>query len=244
MASFLYHFFHNETNDRTERGLVQIPKNEDEWPKEWKVVDYKRYILFRPTALPIVESSLFSLLSKRRSRGKIFEGEITLKKLAHILRCGYGLQFPGSTGDRSENRTVPSAGKRYPLEIYPILFRDIDGCKAGIYHYGVREHMLEPVTFDIVNREKLKSYVYQEWLADAAGMICISAVFGRVTKKYGSRGYRYALLEAGHVAQNMILAGTENGCDMLPVGGANEVDFERHIGLTNSNERIVYTLFF
>lgn len=244
MGSFLYHFFHNETNDRTEKGLVQIPKNEDEWPEEWKTIDYKRYILFPRIALPTIESNLLTLLSKRRSRGSILENKIDLDSLSHMLRCGYGLQSFESTGERFENRTVPTAGKRYPLELYPILFRDINGCKAGIYHYGVREHALEPVTFDTISREDLKSYVYQEWLTETTGAICISAVFGRVTKKYGSRGYRYALLEAGHVAQNIALAGTEKGLDILPVGGANEVDFERHIGLMNSNERVVYILFF
>lgn len=244
MRSFLYHFFHNETNDRTEKGLVQIPKSEEEWPKEWKTIDYKRYILFHSIVLPNGRSNLFSLLSQRRSPAGIVKNEVSLDSLAQILKCGYGLQSSGIDGDRTEKRTVPSAGKRYPLELYPILFKDINGCKAGIYHYGVREHVLEPVTFDTISQNELASYVRQERLVEAVGMICISAVFGRMTKKYGSRGYRYVLLEAGHVAQNMILSGTENAINMVPVGGANEVDFERRIGLTNSNERIVYMLFF
>ncbi|TXH04398.1 MAG: SagB/ThcOx family dehydrogenase [Candidatus Moraniibacteriota bacterium] len=244
MGSFLYHFFHNETNDRTEKGLVQIPKSEEEWPQEWKTIDYKRYILFHSIALPDVRSNLFSLLSRRRSPVGILRNEVSLDGLAQILKCGYGLQYLGRSGEWTEKRTVPSAGKRYPLELYPILFKDVNGCKAGIYHYGVREHALEPVTFDAISQNELASYARQEWLSEAVGMICISAVFGRMTKKYGSRGYRYVLLEAGHVAQNMILSGTENGINMIPVGGANEVDFERRIGLTNSNERIVYMLFF
>lgn len=244
MGSFLYQFFHNETNDRTEKGLVQIPKSEEEWPKEWKTVDYKRYLLFRSIALPDVKNDFFSLLSQRRTPVGVIKNKVSLDRLAQILRCGYGLQSSGTAGERTEKRTVPSAGKRYPLELYPILFKDIDGCKAGIYHYGVREHVLEPVTFDAISRSELVSYTPQKWLLEATGMICISAVFGRMTKKYGSRGYRYVLLEAGHVAQNMILSGTENAISMVPVGGANEVDFERRIGLTNSNERIVYMLFF
>ena len=42
----------------------------------------------------------------------------------------------------------------------------------------------------------------------------------------------------------MALAGAENNLSIVPVGGINEVDFERRIGLTNSNERIIYAIFF
>ena len=155
MGSFLHHFFHNETNDSTERSSVQVPKNENDWPEEWRAIDYKQYVLFRPITLPTVESNFFSLLVRRRTSGNIIlENKVGLRDLAHILRCGYGLQYLNSDGERKENRTVPSAGKRYPLELYPVLFKDIDGCKAGIYHYGVREHVLEPVTFDTVTPEE------------------------------------------------------------------------------------------
>lgn len=245
MASFLYHFFHNETNDRSGKGVVQIPENEEEWPEEWKRVEYKRYPLFKPIPLPQTETALFALLSKRRSnRTAVLANRVSLPILSRILQSGYGLQASDPNEQAVERRTVPSAGKRYPLEVYLILFRDIEGCAKGIYHYGVRQHTLEPVVFDSPTRDELLSSVHQKWLADANGMICLSAVFGRTTGKYGSRGYRYILLEAGHAAQNMLLAGAENQVNLIPIGGANEADIEKKIGLNDSGERIVYTLFF
>ena len=75
-------------------------------------------------------------------------------------------------------------------------------------------------------------------------MICITSVFERVVEKYGSRGYRYMLLEAGHVAQNMLLAGTERGVNMIPIGACYEEPIEKKIGLISQNERLLYTLFF
>lgn len=244
MTSFLYQFFHNETNDRTEKGLVKIPENINDWPEEWKKVAYKQYALFKSIPLSRMETGLTSVLSKRRSdKEAVLTNQVTLPILAHILGCGYGLQGTLDV-ERQERRTVPSAGQRYPLEIYPILFRDIDGCAAGVYHYAVRGHMLEPVTLGGSGRDEILSDVHHEWLADTTGVICISAVFDRMTAKYGSRGYRYALLEAGHVAQNMLLAATEKEMSLIPVGGANETDFEQKIGLMDSNERIIYMLFF
>lgn len=246
MPSFLHHFFHNETNGNSEQGLAKIPKNIEDWPDEWKNIEYKKYHLFQPVPLPPTGTSLFNeLLAKRRSsEGYISENQMTLSALAHILYCGYGLQGISENENRTKNRTVPSAGQRYPLEIYPILFKSIDTCGVGVYHYGVKDHILEPIVLDTFSKEEIFSFAPFKWLMEANGMICISGVFNRAIDKYGSRGYRYILLEAGHVAQNMLLAATENQLNIVPVGGTNEETIEKRIGLTVSNERIVYTLFF
>ena len=41
--------------------------------------------------------------------------------------------------------------------------------------------------------------------AQAAGAILLSVNFDRTVAKYGNRGYRYCLLEVGHIAQNFCL---------------------------------------
>lgn len=245
MQSFLYNFFHNETNDRTENGFVRIPKDKNDWPKEWKKIAYKKYSLFRPIFLEQTESFFFKkILSQRRSStGYIIGNKVTFPILSSILQCGYGLQTDIEEKERKETRTVPSAGQRYPLEIYLFLFRDIDGCEAGIYHYGVKNHTLEPVVFDTFSPEDIALFSPLEWLKDTNGIICITSIFNRVTDKYGSRGYRYVLLEAGHVAQNMLLAGTENNVNIIPIGAVNENAIEKRLGLNISNERVIYTLF-
>jgi nitroreductase len=45
----------------------------------------------------------------------------------------------------------------------------------------------------------------QSALRDAPLVLVISTVYARSEKKYGARGRRYAQLEAGHVAQNVLL---------------------------------------
>jgi len=47
----------------------------------------------------------------------------------------------GSNWDETK-RFYPSAGARYPLEIYPIIFSSSD-LEQGIYHYNSRDHSLE-----------------------------------------------------------------------------------------------------
>ncbi|MBI2409728.1 SagB/ThcOx family dehydrogenase [Candidatus Kaiserbacteria bacterium] len=244
MKSFLYYFFHTETIDRTEKGRALVPKDPRKWPASWTNVVYKHYSLFKPIKLPRAESYLFQkILFRRRSSERYFPGkELTIPILSNILQCGYGLLEDKDDISRAEHRTVPSAGKCYPLEIYLLLFKKIEGCEPGIYHYGILAHTLEPVTTDRLTPKNIAILSPQEWLLEATAMICITSVFDRSVDKYGSRGYRYILFEAGHAAQNMILAGTENGITIVPVGGVEDAEIEKRIGLGTSRERVVYTL--
>jgi SagB-type dehydrogenase family enzyme len=247
---FLFNFFHHETNDKLEKGAVKIPKDPQDWPEAWKRIEYKRYHLLKPVSLPQTSGVFFeSMLSKRRSSVEYFSDNkpaaSTLPMLSYVLRCGYGLQGCSKKESyRKENRTVPSAGKRYPLEMYIFLFKPIDSLQMGIYHYGIQAHTLEPVVRRAFTLEDRSSINPREYLHGATGMICVTGVFERTTDKYGSRGYRYILLEAGHVAQNILLAGTEKGINIIPIGGTNESVAERMIGLETLGEKVVYTLFF
>ncbi len=246
MNTLLYKFFHNETNDRTEKGLVNIPKDKNVWPEAWKKIVYKKYSLFKPIALPQAGGFLFEkILNKRRSsQGYILGNEVTLSDLAYILKCGYGLQEGNEEERRGVNRTSPSGGKLYPLEVYVFLFKQIGDCASGIYHYGIQGHVLEPIVLAHSSREDILSFApQQEWLQDTNGMICMTGVFDRMIGKYGSRGYRYILLEAGHVAQNMLLAGTERGVNIIPVGGVEADKIEGKIGLSNGEEGLIYALY-
>lgn len=246
MRTFLDHFFHNKTNDRTEGGLVCIPTDRNDWPEAWKKIEYKNYNIFDSIGLPFVEGNLFNqVLSQRRSSGKyVLDNKLTLEAVSYILRCGYGLQSRDANHDkeRGENRTVPSGGKRYPLEVYIFLFKRMDGLKPGIYHYSVKDHALEPVSLRSFSSEDMTKFSPLGCLKMMNGIVCLSSVFRRMSDKYGSRGYRYVLLEAGHVAQNMLLAGTERAVNLLPAGGVNESTLESAIGL-NSDEKVVYSLF-
>lgn len=246
MKAFLSNFFHNETNDRSEKGQVHISDDRALWPDAWKKIAYKRYALMRALLLPDVTGPFFDgVLRERRSSADYINGNIpTIETLAYVLRCGYGLQAVTEQDKREGHRTVPSGGQRYPLEVYLILFRDIESVASGIYHYGIREHVLEPVVRRSFSQADVLGMTPIAWLKDAWGMVCITSVSSRMTDKYGSRGYRYILLEAGHAAQNMLLAGTERGIDILPVGGVRERVVETMIGLGDSDERVVYTLFF
>ena len=79
-------------------------------------------------------------------------------------------------------------------------------------------------------------------LAGAAAVVFVTAVFWRSRFKYGLRGYRFALLEAGHVAQNVLVAATELAVAALPLGGFYDARVERLLGVDGVDESVVYAI--
>ena len=240
MKPFLYAFFHNETNDRSEKGMVRIPSDETLWPKSWREIEYKERSLRATRLLDHIDGKVKEIASKRVSvRGSV-KNKVDIESLAYILECGTGLR-----SEHGEKRFAPSGGSRYPIETYLLLFKPIGDLTPGIYHYQVRTHALELFRDKSFSAEEIKRFSppYDDWLGDANGVICLSAVFNRSVQKYGSRAYRYILLEAGHIAQNMLLAGTERNVTLIPIGGFNEYVAEDMMGLGSSLEKVIYTLY-
>jgi SagB-type dehydrogenase family enzyme len=67
-------------------------------------------------------------------------------------------------------------------------------------------------------------------------------VFRRTQKKYGPRGYRYILLEAGHCGQNFCLKAAELGLSTLCMGGFVDSGLNMMLGLQQKEEGVVYTV--
>jgi SagB-type dehydrogenase family enzyme len=69
-------------------------------------------------------------------------------------------------------------------------------------------------------------------------------VVERLMHKYGDRGYRYILLEAGHAAQNMCLAAASLDLGALPVGGFFDSYVAELLELNQEQEALLYALGF
>ena len=63
-----------------------------------------------------------------------------------------------------------------------------------------------------------------------------------MTIKYGDRGYRYVLLEAGHLAQNALLTCNALKLAAVPVGGFIDDEVKEIMGHGSSNHLPVYLL--
>ena len=192
-----------------------------------------------PASLP--GSALGELIARRSSCRTWAARTLALADLAAILAGGYGLggtiSFP--SGLEMRTRSVPSAGGLYPLELYASL-HSVSEVPDGLYHYNVLDHALERLRAPLDPHVLAEAVIPAPFLVNANVLVFIGAVFDRTLSKYGARGYRYILLEAGHAAQNLCLVAAERGLASLCVGGFMDAQLNRLLELDPRLEATVY----
>lgn len=177
------------------------------------------------------------ILCARRSLLPDRREPLPLHRLSSLLACAYGLRR--DSGGR--RRHVPSGGALYPLEVY-VLGLDVGGAVPGLYHYDPYAHRLEQLDPRACETELAEVLIDPAAARRAAAVVLVTAVFWRTRFKYGQRGYRFALLEAGHVAQTLLLAGAALGVPALPVGGFYDRRAEAMLGVDGVDESVVYVV--
>lgn len=190
----------------------------------------------RETGLP--EIGLRDVLRARVSCRRFRADAVSLPALSTLLSAGYGTE--SRSGPVLQDRPVPSGGGLYPLEL-SLLVRAVDGLAPGVYHYVPAARGLELVRAVELPRAFV-TYLFmgQPWVAEAALVGVISFAGGRSLTKYGDRGYRYALLEAGHVMQNLNLAVAALGLGAVNLGGFYDDELATLIGIDIEQEIPLY----
>ena len=176
--------------------------------------------------------SLWRALDRRWSRRDFNGAALARRSLATLLDAGYGLR----AGSR---RTVPSGGALYPLELY-VAAHEIDDVAAGVYRYDPRRHALEELDRSDPWPRLEGASPFPGLLDGAAAVLLVLAVFGRTRFKYGQRGVRFVLLEAGHVVQNVVLAATALDLPALPLGGFYDAQVDALLDADGVEESVVY----
>jgi len=143
-------------------------------------------------------SSFEANLRSRRSIREYRRTRLTLEAVGQLLWAAQGVT--SSSGER----TAPSAGALYPLEVYLLAGR-VEHAPAGVYRYKPQVHALRTHVEGDRRRQIAEAALGQSALRDAAAVLIIAAVCGRTAAKYGSRASRYVHIEVGHVAQNIYL---------------------------------------
>ena len=177
-------------------------------------------------------ASLWTTIAQRRSRQPDAPASLALPALATMLHAGYGVSAPA-------RRSVPSGGALYPLEVY-VAARRVNGLPCGLFHLDPERRVLEVLREGDIDAEISAATPLPELLANVAAVVFVTAVFARTRVKYGLRGYRFALLEAGHLVQNVLLAATAVGAHAFPLGGFYDSAVEELLGVNGVDESAVY----
>jgi SagB-type dehydrogenase family enzyme len=186
------------------------------------------------------ELPLWRAITERRSCRRFADTPVSAADLAGLLEAGYGVT-DAFEAHALPLRAVPSGGALYPLELYAAGLR-VDGLEAGLYHFDPLARTLALVCQPLFAEDVSPLSTYPEIVAGSAAVIFVAAIFGRTRFKYGVRGYRFALLEAGHVAQNILLAATAFGLGAVPLGGYYDRLTDDFLGLDGVNESTLYTV--
>ena len=197
-----------------------------------------------PEPAPLDEP-LGTVLARRRSVRRFRTEHVTIAQLAALLEAGYGrtgqLLADAPAGIGPQLRTVPSGGALFPLELDVFAWR-IAGLRHGRYHFDPLRRVLERVRVGDERPRVLERTVYPEPVGGCALLLVVTAVFWRTRFKYGLRGYRFALMEAGHVVQNLLLAATALGLGAVPLSGFYDRAMDDLLGLDGVAESMIYAV--
>lgn len=242
MDNFIFRNFHQSTNIKYESG-IEKPIDFELTPKEWKTIYFKEYLRMPKILLPNptkIEFSLGEALIARKTERDFDENLIDVQKISQVLFYSAGIIDKKEDWDKSR-RTYPSGGARFPLEIYPIVLNENEDVKAGVYHYNVKGHFLEKLFEDKELKNKIyPEIIWQEMIKKPPLLMAISAVFSRNTIKYKNRGYRYILIEAGHMGQNIYLVSHTLGLKCCAIGGFGDDKINEILDIDGGEESVIY----
>jgi SagB-type dehydrogenase family enzyme len=200
--------------------------------------DAERIALPDPHARPegYQALSLDEAVENRRSVRDYAAETLSLEALSRLLHAAQGI-----TDQRRGFRAAPSAGALYPIELYAVV-HDVAGLEPGLYHHATRQHELERIRSGDLRGAVMAAGLWQEFLGTASVCFVLSAIFQRTRWRYRERTYRYVLLEAGHVGQNLYLAATGMGLGACAVGAFLDELLNELLALDGQEEAVLYLI--
>lgn len=191
------------------------------------------------SALPL-DWDLSKLFFARKSSRLFTEEQMSLLQLSFLLWSTQGIKKLRGKA-YATLRTVPCGGARHEFETY-LLVRQVDGLKPGVYHYLPMTHTLEYLG-DRQNLEETISDTLcgQAWATKANVVFYWSMVAYRAEWRYGIYAHRTALIDTGHVGQNLYLACTGLGLGTCGIAAFSHDLCKQVFGLDGEEEYVVYT---
>lgn len=188
----------------------------------------------------LAKGDLTALLLARKSNRVYTQEAISLRQLSYLLWATQGIKDIRGKA-YATIRTVPCGGARHEFETY-LLVRHVEGLEPGAYHYLPMGHKLE-FLYPVADMEGMitDSLSGQGWAAKASVVFYWSMVPYRAEWRYGIYAHRIAMMDIGHVGENLYLAATALGLGTCGIGAFQHELCCRLFGLNEKEEYIVYT---
>ena len=179
--------------------------------------------------------SLERAIKQRRTVRSFENSPISNKQFSQILWAAQGI-----TDDRGFKRAAPSGGALYPSDVYAVVGENcVEIFPAGVYHYKPLDHSVTRIVEGDKRKDVARASLKQMWMADAPVLFVITAEYNRICKKYGKRGMRYAMIEMGHIGQNIFLQAQALGLEAGIVGAFDDEAVAEAVGVKKNHEPLV-----
>lgn len=176
--------------------------------------------------------SLEQALEARRSVRHYTAQAVSMPHTAQLLWAAQGITEPVRG-----LRTAPSAGGRFPIEV-DVVITGVGGLGDGIYRYAPKGHTLTLRRSGDLRRVIHDAALQQDPILSAPLLVVLSGVVARTEARYGDRAGRYVLMEAGHVAQNVLLQAAALGLAAVSIGAAEDAALSEALGLSPGEQPI------
>jgi len=160
--------------------------------------------LTKPTLTGTV--SFEEALAKRRSVRLFANKPLESEQIGQLAWAGQGI-----TEKQRGLRTAPSAGETYPIELY-------FATEEGLFVYRPAEHSLEQTSDKDIRTSLATAASMQESVAMAGCDIIVAGSVRKLSTQFRNKARTFMLLEAGHVAQNILLQAACLDLGSVPVG--------------------------
>lgn len=198
----------------------------------------EQIVLPTPDSIVTQQLDLREAIAIRSSVRTYAKAPLTLHELAYLLWSTQGINeiaHPYYT-----KRTVPSAGGRHSFETY-LLINRVEGIPPGLYRYIAFSHrLIEIDTSSGIADKVMSACLGQPFVRSSAVAFIWSCVIYRMSWRYSERAYRLVHLDAGHVCQNLYLAGEQIGCGTCAIGAFDDEEMAQIIGADGTEEFVIY----
>ncbi|NUP14425.1 MAG: SagB/ThcOx family dehydrogenase [Polyangiaceae bacterium] len=214
----------SKLNRRTIRDFAAGLERDDRSVHETSELAYSQS---RP--LPAEADRLFTLMARRRSERTFAPTPLSIVELGRLF---------SAFAHRAGGRLLPSAGGRYPIEVFAFLFAAEGEFDKTIVHYDGSRHSLA-----IVGQCPDYGAIHEELGLSAessrpAAMFFFAAFPSRILPRYAERGGRFLLIECGHYAQNLALRLAEDGLCGYELGGYYDDAVRSRLGLADTDAMV------
>ncbi len=160
------------------------------------------------------------VMQTRQSKRAFSPRELPVELLAQVLKVGCcDHPRPAEAGSNSDaipgfNRSWASAGGLYSVEAF-VIAENVGGLPRGLFHLDAHAAQLSHVAPLDAGQGHLVCGDHHDDIPPAASVVLV-ADFARCTAKYILRGYRYALMDTGHISQAILLVAHSRGLAAYP----------------------------